>query len=324
MTMPPVSYTRPKSAGDALRALAAPHAHALGGGTDLLVAMREDLVHVEQLVDLRLLPGARDISVRPDGSVRVGGSVRIADLAANAEIGARFVALAQAARAVGTPALRNMGTIGGNLGQRPRCWYFRRHVPCVKNGAPGCPAVDGANQYHAIFSDGPCHAVHPSDPAVALTALEASVEILGPGERHRIVPIADFFAGAASNPDGETVLARGEFVAAVELPARSAGGMQRYEKLMQRGAWDFALVSLAATRRIDGEVRLVLGGVAAAPYRVNPSIEEDVASGVLDAESIDALAERAMYDATPLAHNAYKAQQAASLLKAAMRDLSRA
>lgn len=322
--MPPISYSRPRSAGEALSALAAPHAHALGGGTDLLVAMREDIVRVEQLVDLRLLPGARDITVRPDGSVRIGGGVRIADLSANAEISARFVALSHAAHAVGTPALRNMGTIGGNLGQRPRCWYFRRQVPCIKNGAAGCPAAEGENQYHAIFTDGPCHAAHPSDPAVALTALEASVDILGPGERHRTVPIADFFAGAASNPDRETVLARGEFVAAVELPAQSAGGIQRYTKLMQRGAWDFALVSLAATRRADGEVRLVLGGVAAAPYRVNRSIEEDVASGALDAESIDALAERAMYDAAPLSHNAYKVQQAAALLKAAMRDLSQA
>jgi xanthine dehydrogenase YagS FAD-binding subunit len=320
--MAPVSYSRPRSADDASSALAAPHAHALGGGTDLLVAMREELVRVEQLVDLRHLPGARDITLRDDGSVRIGGAVRIADLAADAEIGARFAALAQASRAVGTPALRNMGTIGGNLGQRPRCWYFRRRVPCVKNGAGGCPAVGGENQYHAIFTDGPCHAVHPSDPAVALTALEASVEILGPGTRHRAVPIADFFAGAASNPAGETVLTPGEFIASVVLPAHAAGGIQRYTKLMQRGAWDFALVSLAAARRVDGEVRLVLGGVGAAPHRVSPSVEEDVASGSLDAESIEALAERAMYDAAPLSGNAYKVRQAASLLRAAMRELA--
>ena len=321
--MPPVSYARPRSVADALHALAEPNAHALGGGTDLLVAMREDLVQVDQIVDLRQLPGAREITARNDGTLRIGGGVRIADLAANEQVRVRFAALAQSARSVGTPALRNMGTIGGNLGQRPRCWYFRRQVPCIKNGAGGCPAVDGANQYHAIFADGPCHAVHPSDPAVALTALEASVEVVGPGERRRVVPIAEFFAGAASNPAGETVLAHGEFIAALELPARSAGGVQRYVKLMQRGAWDFALVSLAAAKRTDGEVRLVLGGVAAMPYRVNQSVEEDVASGALDEESIDALAERALYDAAPLSGNAYKVRQAASLLKAAMRDLSR-
>jgi xanthine dehydrogenase YagS FAD-binding subunit len=322
--MAPITYSLPRSSGEALGALAAPGARALGGGTDLLVAMRENLVHVEQLVDLRRLPGFRDILERDDGSVRLGGGVRIADLASSVVISARFKALSEAAHAVGTPALRNMGTLGGNLGQRPRCWYFRRRVPCFKNGASGCPAVDGENQYHAIVTDGPCHAVHPSDPAVALAALEASVEVLGPGARLRSVSIADLFAGSASNPDGETSLARGEYISAVELPARSAGGRQQYVKLMQRGAWDFALVSLAAVKRPDGEVRLALGGVAAAPYRVNPSIEEDVASGALDAESVDALAERAMYDMAPLSHNAYKVQQAVSLLKAAMRDLSRA
>lgn len=322
--MRPTSYLRPASDAEALAALAAPAARAMGGGTDLLVAMREELVRVDQLVDLRRLPGARDIAVRDDGSVRIGGAARIADIAVHAVIATRFSSLSQAAQSVGTPALRNMGTIGGNLGQRPRCWYFRRHVPCVKNGAAGCPAVEGENQYHAIFTDGPCQAVHPSDPAVVLTALEATVDILGEGARSRSVPIADFFAGAATNPLGETVLAHGEFIAAIELPARSAGGTQRYVKLMQRGAWDFALVSLAAAKRTDGEVRLVLGGVAASPYRLNQSIEEDVASGTLDAESVDALAERALYDAAPLSCNGYKVRQAASLLKSAMRELSRA
>jgi xanthine dehydrogenase YagS FAD-binding subunit len=217
-----------------------------------------------------------------------------------------------------------MGTIGGNLGQRPRGWYFRRGVPCLKNGGTGCAAVDGENQYHAILSSGPCHAVHPSDPAVALMALEATVEVVGAGGAKRSVPIGEFFDGAASNPHGETVLAHGEMIEAIELPARSAGGTQHYEKLMQRGAWDFALVSLAGIKRGDGEVRLVLGGVAPAPYRVNPSVEEDVASGALDDESADALAERALYDAAPLSKNGYKSAQAAALLRRSMLTLSRA
>jgi xanthine dehydrogenase YagS FAD-binding subunit len=138
------------------------------------------------------------------------------------------------------------------------------------------------------------------------------------------VPIESFFANAASNPNGETVLAHGELIEAIELPAHSAGGTQRYEKLMQRGAWDFALVSLAGIKRADGEVRLVLGGVSPAPHRVNQSVEEDVASGALDDESADALAERALYDAAPLSNNGYKVTQAAALLKRAMLELSRA
>jgi xanthine dehydrogenase YagS FAD-binding subunit len=166
--------------------------------------------------------------------------------------------------------------------------------------------------------------VHPSDPAVALTALEATIDIRGARESRRAVPIADFFGNAESNPLGETVLAPGDMIEAIELPAHSSGGTQLYEKLMQRGAWDFALVSLAGIKRADGEVRLVLGGVSPAPYRVNQSVEEDVASGALDDESADALAERSLYDAAPLSKNGYKTVQAAALLKRAMRTLSRA
>ncbi len=316
-------YLRPESAHDAVAALSAAGASALGGGTDLLVTMKEGLAAPAQLVDVRHVRGARDITVSADGSVRLGGAVRIADLVAHPVILEKFGALAEAARLVGTPALRNMGTIAGNICQRPRCWYFRRGVPCLKNGGSGCAAVDGENQYHAIFG-GPCHAVHPSDPAVALAALEATVEILGAHDTRRSVPIGEFFAGAASNPHGETVLAHTDLIEAIVLPERSAGGAQRYEKLMQRSAWDFALVSLAGIKRADGEVRLVLGGVAPAPYRVNQSVEEDVASGELDEESADALAERALYDAAPLSKNGYKTAQAAALLKRAMLALSRA
>src|SRR4029077_6767784 len=120
------------------------------------------------------------------------------------------------------------------------------------------------------------------------------------GESRRSLPIGEFFRDASSNPAGENVLVSGEMIEAIDIPARSSGGVQQYQKVMQRGAWDFALVSLAAIKRTDGEVRLVLGGVSPAPYRVNPSVEEDVASGALDDESADALAERALYDAAPL------------------------
>ena len=315
-------YAQPKTADDALRALSAPGALPLGGGTDLLVTIKEHLVRPEELVDLRHLPGAREITTLADGSVRIGSAVRIADLASNAMIVEKYAVLAEAARQVGTPALRNMGTIGGNLGQRPRCWYFRRAVPCFKNGATGCPAVDGENQYHGIVDEGSCRAVHPSDPAVALSALDALVEITGASTR--TVTIDELFDGAANNPAAEMTLNAGEMISAVILPAKSAGGTQRYVKLMQRGAWDFALVALAAIKRTDGNVRMVLGGVAAAPWRVNPSIEEDVGSGELDAESIDALTERALYDVAPLSKNGYKVTQAAALLKDAMRELSQA
>jgi xanthine dehydrogenase YagS FAD-binding subunit len=214
-----------------------------------------------------------------------------------------------------------MATLGGNLCQRPRCWYFRRNIPCLKNGGTGCPARDGENQYLAILEGGPCWIVHPSDPAVALVALDAIIEIGKPLGR-REVPASEFFVLPPERMARETVLEDDELVVGIRLPRDAAGGVQRYVKLMQREAWDFALVSLAAVRRTDGDVRLVLGGVAPRPYRIYTSVEEEVTSGGLDEETIAALAERALLDAVPLSKNGYKLELAASLLRDAIRELS--
>ena len=293
----------------------------LGGGTDLLVAIGEEIARPSTLVDLRTIPDSRGVTALNDGDVRIGASTRVADLSIHALIRERFPVLAKACDFVGTPQLRNMGTIGGNLCQRPRCWYFRRGVRCHKNGGSTCPALDGENQYLAILDGGPCYIVHPSDPAVALTALGAEVEVVRAGSTRRI-PIAEFYVLPTKRMDHETVLVHGEFVSAIVLPARAAGGRQYYHKLMQREAWDFALVSIAGCRREDGDVRLVLGGVAPRPWRVASSVEEDVSSGGLDEDTITTLAERALYDARPLSKNAYKVDLAASLLRQAMTELA--
>ena len=319
--MHPFSYHRATSLADAAARLAHPRALPLGGGTDLLVLLKEELARPELLVDLRDLPGGGDIEWIGDGGVRIGAGTRVERLATDPEIARRYPALAEACASVGTTALRYMGTIGGNLCQRPRCWYYRRAIPCHKNGGDACPAREGENQYLAILGGGPCYIVHPSDPAVALTALGASVEILG-AAGPRVVPIEEFYVLPRARMDHETVLAPGEFVTAVELPAESAGGRQRYHKVMQRGSWDFALVSLAAAKRVDGDVRLVLGGVAPTPWRVTSSIEEDVASGNLDAQDIATLADRALYDARPLGRNGYKVDIAAALLRRALTEIA--
>lgn len=318
--MHPFTYHQAESAADAVRVLASPAAAPLGGGTDLLVAMKENIARPEMLVDLRRIPGARDIALHDDGSARLGCAVRIEDLASHAGIAERYAALAQAAAAVGTPQLRTMGTLGGNLAQRPRCWYFRGGLPCFKNGATDCLAETGESHYHGLFTNGTCHAVHPSDPLVALTALEAMVEVAGAGGA-RALTLAALFEDSARRAEGETTLAAGEFISAVLLPASAAGGVQFYEKLMQRGAWDFATVSLAAHRGAGGTVRMAFGGLSLGPCRVNPSVEEDVTTGGLDDDSIDALAERALHDARPLEHNGYKVWQAQALLRRAMRRL---
>jgi xanthine dehydrogenase YagS FAD-binding subunit len=318
--MHPFAYHSATSLSDAVQHLAGAGTMPLGGGTDLLVLIGEGLARPEALVDLRRVPGARGVTVQPDETVRIGASTRVSELAVDPVIVQRYAALALACEAVGTPALRNMGTIGGNLCQRPRCWYFRRNIRCHKNGGDSCPAIEGENQYLAILGGGPCYIVHPSDPAVALTALDARVELTGQGGS-RWIDVADFYVLPRQRVDHETVLEAHEFVTAIALPTESAGGNQRYYKLMQRGAWDFALVSLAAAKRRDGDVRLVLGGVAPRPWRVTSSVEEDVASGGLDDDAVETLAERALIDAAPLSKNGYKVELAASLLRQAMAAL---
>lgn len=319
--MTPFTYQRPISLDDALAQLTVPGNVPIGGGTDLLVTIEEHLANPAAVIDVRDLAESQGIVASVDGALRIGGAVRLADVAAHALVRARYPALAMACEQVGTPAIREMATLGGNLCQRPRCWYFRRNIPCHKNGGDSCPAREGENQYLAIVEGGPCYVVHPSDPAVALVALEAIIEVAGPRGR-RDVAASDFFVLPRDRMDRETVLADGELVLGIRLSAEAAGGVQRYTKLMQREAWDFALVSLAAVRRTDGEVRLVLGGVSPRPYRIYNSVEEEAASGGLDEELIAVLAERALLDAEPLSKNGYKLELAASLLRDAIRDLA--
>ena len=314
------SYRRPSSHAEAAGFLGGPNAVPLGGGTDLLVCMEEGLLAPETVVDLRGIEG--NDAIEDDGTeIRIGGAARLHQVATHPAVRDRFPALADACDAVGSMALRNMATIGGNLCQRPRCWYFRRGIPCLKNGGTACPAREGENQYHAILDGGPCYIVHPSDPAVALTALDAVVEVAR-GRETRRVAMSEFYVLPRDIVAQETVLRPGEIVSAILVPATFSRGPQLYRKLMQRGAWDFALVSIAGARRRDGSVRMVLGGVAPRPWRVPESIEEDVASGGLDEDSIAALADRALYDAKPLSKNEYKVALATSLLKDAMRVLA--
>jgi len=318
-------YRRPTALPDALAALGASGARAIGGGTDLVPRIEEGLDAPEMVIDVRHLPGARAITVEPDGALSIGAAVRIADLARDPVVRERVPLLADAAAAVGSPALRTMGTIAGNLAQRPRCWYYRRGVSCLKSGGSGCPAAAGEHQYHGIIADGPCRAAHPSDPATALLALDASLTIVssaGGTVTTRTVRLANAYAEAATAATHELALGTDELITHVTIPAEATGGVQHWEKVTQRGAFDFALVSCAALRRTNGSARLVLGGVGAAPWRVPHSIEEDVTSGGLDDESIDALAARALYDATPLPGTAYKVRIAEAVLRRAIRAIT--
>jgi xanthine dehydrogenase YagS FAD-binding subunit len=317
------SYQRATSFAEAANLLNREGAQPIGGGTDLLVCIQEGIAAPSAVVDITAIDGADAITSLPDGGLSLGAAARVHDIAHHPAVRDRFPVLAEACAAVGTAALRHMGTIGGNVCQRPRCWYLRRGIPCLKNGGTSCPAHDGENQYHAILDGGPCWIVHPSDPAVALTTLDASVHVDGPRGSRRM-RFTDFYVLPSERIEHETALQPREIITSITVPSAAAGGAQFYMKLMQRGAWDFALVSIAAARRADGSVRMTMGGVAPRPWRVPESVEEDVASGGLDEDSIAALAERALYDAKPLSKNGYKVALAASLLRDAMRNLGNA
>lgn len=312
-------------AGDLAQARAlldAPGAVPLGGGTDLVPSIRERLVRPRALVDLARISDLRGIAWREDGSALIGAATTLAAIASDGRMRTAFPAVVRACELVGSPALRNMGTLGGNLCQRPRCWYFRQRLPCHKHGGSHCYAYHGENEHHAILGGGPCFIVHPSDTAVALMALGATLHVTGQRTGERAIAIEDFFVLPARRIDSENVLTDGEAIRAVELPALSSGKRQAFDKVTQRGAWDFAVVSVAWARRTDGSVRLVLGGVAPIPWRVTTSIEEDVASGTLGEDDVDTLAERALHDARPLAKNGYKVDLAGALLRRAIVDLN--
>lgn len=315
------SYLTATSQADALAALSDAGTYAVAGGTDLVPCVDEGILAPARVVDVRGLPGMREITLHADGSTTIGAAVTINEIAEHAGLRARYPMLCDAAGNVGTPALRNMGTLGGNLIQRHNCWYFRRGVGCFKRGGTQCAAVDGEHQYHGIVNDGICRAAHPSDPAVALEVLGADVEIARANAAPRRVGVAELYAGAANDAQKDAQIGADELVVALHIPAESAGGAQRWEKIMQRGAWDYALVSCAAQRRADGTVRIALGGVALGPWRISERVEEDISAGGLDDESVEALAERAVYDVEPLTNNGYKVELAEAVLRRAIRAI---
>lgn len=293
----------------------------LAGGTDLLTLMKADLVAPETLVDIKRLADLHDrIEPKPDG-LEIGALATLAQLEDDPLVGARATALSEAVALAATPQLRNMATIGGNLLQRPRCWYFRNpRVSCWLKGGDDCPARKGENQQHAIFDVSPCVAVHPSDPATALLALDARVRLRGPSSE-RIVPLAEFFTLPSDNHRRETSLGPEELIVSLLIPDGPEGTGSAYLKAMDRKVWAFALVGVAAVARIEegriADARLVLGGVAPIPWRAEAA-ERVLVGSVPGAETFARAADAALAGAQPLVHNTYKLPIARALIRRAL------
>jgi len=314
------AYVRPGSVSEALKQLEERGARIHAGGTDLLGCLRDGVFEAKKVVSLARVDELRGIAVGPDGELRLGALTTIGEIAAHPVITEKFTALAQAASLVASPQLRNQGTIGGNLCQRPRCWYFRGDYHCTRKGGDLCYAIGGENQYHAIFGGGACWIVHPSDTAPALVALDAKVRIIGP-KGARVIPLEKFFVLPDEDATRETALEAGEMVLGVLVPPGAPGQQSSYRKVRARGSWDFAMGGLAMARSMKAgkvaDARIVLSGVAPAPWRLH-AVEKLLIGQRIDAKLIAKAADAAVVGAKPLEHNEYKLALVRGLIEEAL------
>lgn len=300
-------------------------ASVIAGGTDLLGLMKDritgpQMTQPEVLVNIKSIPELAAITTRPNGDLRIGASVILEDLEKSQSVVGSFPILAEAAASVATSQIRAMGTVGGNLCQRPWCWYFRHpQFVCYKRGGKQCFAIPGENStYFSVLARGICVMAHPSDLAPALMALSARIGIAGPSGR-REIPIDDFFQGPRSVP--ETKLEPGEIITWVDVPAPTPSLRTAFLKHRVRKTWDFALSEVAVALRLRGaiceEARIVLGGVAPYPYRIVEA--ERMLAGCVPEETLIAEAvDIALKGAKGLTMNGYKVGLTKALVRRAL------
>ena len=306
----------PHDIQEAVSLLGQPNASIVGGGSDLLGMVKEHLVSPDVLVNLRSVSGLDHIETR-SGKVRIGGLTTLDTLSRDQRVRKEYTVLAEAAEKVGTPQIRNAGTLAGNVCQRPWCWYYRNGFKCFKAGGNTCFSASGENQFHAIFGGGPSYIVHPSDTAPALVALDAEFHIEGP-KGQRVVPAAEFFQLPRVNAARENVLANDEILTAVEFPEAKPGTRGAYHKVLDRESWTHAVVSAAVVLEMDQKVchsaRVVLGGVAPIPWRL-PMLEAMLTGKVITPELAAQAGEAAVEGAHPLAKNKYKIPLTKAIVK---------
>ncbi len=318
--MKPFAYVNATGEKEAVAALGPERGKflPLAGGMDLLALMKDYIAQPERLVNVKGLD--RTIARTPQGGLRIGAAVTLTQLAENADARRMYPSLTDAAAEAGTPQIRNLGTVGGNINQRPRCWYFRNEeFNCLKKGGARCYAVDGENQYHAIFGDGPCHIVHPSSLAVPAVALNAKFRLVGPaGER--VVDAGDYFQMPDRNLFGETVLAPNELLTHVLLPPTGGARTATYEvRFKQSHDWPLAFASVALSMSGDTVrgARIVMGAVAPIPWR-SAAAEQALVGKRLTEEAAMSAADAAVRGAKPMTLNAYKVQIARTAVKRAI------
>ena len=324
MAMDGFAYATPCSIEEALEVLN-DECRPMAGGIDLLGMMKEELIAPGKLVSLQQIPGLDQVR-EEQGKLHIGALTPMSRLMAHPAIRQRqeLACLHQALLETASPQIRHRATIGGNLLQRPRCWYFRHRLTyCLRKGGRQCFAFRGENRHHAILGGGPCYIVHPSDPATALIAVDASVTIAGRGGT-RSLSLADLYLLPRQDAHREAALAPDELLTEIIVPTPEVGSRGVYIKVPEHGARDFALVSVAAQVQLSEgtvrQVRVVLGGVAPAPWRSH-GVEEALQGHPLSDQAIEQAAQAATAGARPLAQNAYKVSLAQNLVRQALQGV---
>jgi xanthine dehydrogenase YagS FAD-binding subunit len=305
-----------------------PTAKLVAGGSDQITGVMKDWVtgkglpYPKALIDITTIPELHGVKV-DGGAATIGAATTLTEVVESADLSKGWPVLTQAAVSVASPLIRNYGTLGGNINQRPRCWFFRgENFACYKKGGDFCFAVTGNNTYHAIIGGELCYIVHPSDTATALLALNAKASVAGPGGR-RDVPFDSYFIGPREDVLRENVLKQNEIMVNVTVPALAPNTKTAWIKLKDRQVYDFAVVSVAVVGTLDGntwkEGRVVLGGVSPVPYRAKVVEDALVGKNVKDAAK-DAAA-RIRTVARPMSANAYKVDVAITLVQRALESL---
>ncbi|HEV8428428.1 MAG TPA: xanthine dehydrogenase family protein subunit M [Pyrinomonadaceae bacterium] len=294
----------------------------IAGGQDLLTTMKDYTSRPVRLVNLKNISGLNSITLNTRG-LTIGALVTLTELEEHAGVRKSFPGLAEAAHSIATPQIRNLGTVGGNLCQRPRCWYFRlEEVSCLKKGGSECYAASGENKYNAIIAGGPSYIVHPSDLAPMLVALGATVTVTGATGK-RVIPLDKFFTlPSEGNIRRENVLKNDDIITQINVPALALGERSTYLKFKERESLDFALASAAVALRLGPnqtvrDARIVLGGVAPIPWRV-PAAEKFLVGKKLTPDVLAETGKIALAEAKPLEKNAYKVPLAQTLVRRAL------
>jgi xanthine dehydrogenase YagS FAD-binding subunit len=322
--MKPFAYARPKAVTEALE-LARGGATVMAGGTDLLGLMKDGILSPDRIVDIRDLEPLRGWTRAKGKGLRIGALVPLAEVETSAELAKLMPIVSEALRPAATLQLRTMGTVGGNLLQRNRCWYFRDEAyPCWLKGGVRCFAVDGDNRLHAIVGAEECVAVAPSDLAPALIAYDASVSLTG-SRGSRTMPLSDLFVTPHGRVRREHAITPDELIVEVRVPENALARRGAFEKAMERKTWSFALVSVAVSAKLIGGVirdaRIVLGGVAPVPWRARDA-EKLLEGRALDDAACQAAADAALERAEPLKDNGYKVPLARELVRRTLRRLA--